>query len=89
MNFTAVLLIRGHGLTGGGTIKIAHLDYLSEKFFFSREWRAGSDMANGTEKAQKVGEALHRLRNDHEQFLEAYESEWLKKSELTEKAFKP
>ena len=36
-------------------------------------------MANGSEKAQKVaGDVLHRLRNDHEQFLEAYESEWLK-----------
>ena len=36
---------------------------------------AAGMMAKGVEKVQKLtGEALHRLRNDHEQFLEAYES---------------
>lgn len=33
-------------------------------------------MANGAERQQRLtGEAFQRLRNDHEQFLEAYESE--------------
>ena len=33
-------------------------------------------MASGAERQQRLtGEAFQRLRNDHEQFLEAYESE--------------
>lgn len=33
-------------------------------------------MATGLEKVLKLsGEALHKLKTDHEQFLEAYESE--------------
>ncbi len=33
-------------------------------------------MANGAERVQRLTrEAFHRLRNDHEQFLDAYESE--------------
>ena len=35
------------------------------------------DMANGAERVQRLTrEAFHRLRNDHEQFLDAYESEF-------------
>lgn len=35
-------------------------------------------MASGAERQQRLsGEAFQRLRNDHEQFLEAYESEGL------------
>lgn len=34
-------------------------------------------MANGAERVHRLtGDTFHRLRNDHEQFLEAYESEW-------------
>lgn len=33
-------------------------------------------MAKGMERVQRLtGEAFQRIRNDHEQFLEAYESE--------------
>lgn len=33
-------------------------------------------MANGTDRVHRMnGEVFQRLRNDHEQFLEAYESE--------------
>lgn len=42
-------------------------------------------MANGMERVQRLtGEAYQRVRNDHEQFLEAYESEflWTIKSKL-------
>ncbi len=35
-------------------------------------------MANGAERVQRLTrEAFHRLRNDHEQFLDVYESEFL------------
>lgn len=39
-------------------------------------------MATGVEKVhgQRSAEAFSRLRNDHEQFLEAYESELLYKN---------
>ncbi len=34
-------------------------------------------MANGGDRVLRItGEGHHRLRNDHEQFLEAYESEF-------------
>lgn len=36
----------------------------------------GQSMANGTDRVHRMtGEVFQRLRNDHEQFLEAYESE--------------
>lgn len=36
----------------------------------------GDRMANGPDRVHRLtGEAFQRLRNDHEQFLEAYESE--------------
>lgn len=40
------------------------------------ELDTGEIMANGTDRVHRMtGEAFQRLRNDHEQFLEAYESE--------------